>query len=142
MGATDLNTTKRFAGFTLIELMITVAIVGILAAIAYPSYQDHLRKSRRAAAQTFLMEVGNRQQQYLLDARNYAVGGAALTTLNLTVPTDVSRYYAITVAPATPATPPEFTVTATPITGSVQVPDGALTLDNLGTKTRNGQPGW
>ncbi|MDP1716460.1 MAG: prepilin-type N-terminal cleavage/methylation domain-containing protein, partial [Burkholderiales bacterium] len=94
-----MNAKKRHAGFTLIELMITVAILGILAAVAYPSYQDHLRKGRRAAAQNFLMEVGNRQQQYLLDARNYAAGSAALTTLNLSVPTDVSRFYTITVTP-------------------------------------------
>lgn len=137
-----MNTKNRYAGFTLIELMIAVAIVGILAAVAYPSYQDHLRKGRRASAQTFMMDVANRQQQYLLDARNYAAGSAALTTLNLSVPTDVSRFYTITVTPEAPATPPSFTITATPIAGSAQAADGALTLDDLGAKTRNGQPGW
>lgn len=138
------NKTKRTRchGFTLIELMIAVVVVSILAAVAYPSYQDYLRRSHRAAAQTFLVEVANRQQQYLLDARNYAVGSSALTTLNLSVPADVSPYYAISISPSAPATPPEFTVTATPVSGSMQSSDGALTLDHQGQKTRAGQSGW
>ena len=53
-------------GFTLLELMIVVAIVGILASIAYPSYMDHVRKGNRAKAQAFLMDVAQRQQNYLL----------------------------------------------------------------------------
>ena len=129
-------------GFTLIELMVAVAIIAILAAIAYPSYLDYLRKGRRASAQTFISEIANREQQYLLDARNYAVSGddTAIATLSLTVPADVTPYYTIRIDPAAPATPPSFSIVATPI-GS-QVPVGTLTLDNLGNKTRNGQPGW
>jgi type IV pilus assembly protein PilE len=132
---------RRLAAFTLIELMIAVAVVAILTAIAYPSYQDHLRKSRRASAQAFLMEVANRQQQYLLDARNYAVGGDALTTLSLSTPPDVSAHYTITVAPDAPELPPAYTLTATP-SSAVQTPDGVLTLDHQGSKTRAGEPGW
>lgn len=133
---------KKHRGFSLIELMIAVAIVAILAAIAYPSYQDHLRKGRRASTQAFMMEIANREQQYLLDARSYAVGAGALTTLNITVPTDVSRFYTVTIDPAAPTTPPSFTITATPIAGSAQAPDGVLTLDHQGNKTRAGQSGW
>lgn len=61
-------------GFTLVEVMIAVAIVGILAAVAYPSYLSHVRKQRRADAQILLMEIASRQQQYLLDTRAYADG--------------------------------------------------------------------
>ena len=122
--------------------MIAVAIVAIIAAIAYPSYQDHLRKGRRAAAQAFLIEVAAKQQQYLLDARRYAIGETAIATLNMTVPTTVSQFYTITVGPAVATVPPTYTLTATPITGSVQVKDGALTLTQDGTKTRGGNPGW
>lgn len=136
---------KRARGFTLIEIMVVVAIIAILAAIALPSYQSHLRKARRANAETFLSTVAARQQQYLLDARSYALGATAITDLGMAVPTDVSTYYTITVTPAAAATPPQFTVTATPIAGGVQEPDGTLTLDNTGAKQRlvgGNDQGW
>jgi len=122
--------------------MIVVVIVAILAMIAYPSYEDHLRKGRRSAAQNFLADVATRQQQYLLDARQYAVGAGALAALSVNVPTDVSNFYTVTINPAAPTLPPSFTLVATPIAGSRQAPDGALTLDSTGNRTRNGQPGW
>lgn len=84
-------------GFTLVELMVAVAILGILASIVLPSYQDYLRKGRRSAAQSVLMDVAQKQQQYLLDSRSYA---SDLSTLNITVPSDVSKYYAITLTAA------------------------------------------
>ena len=119
-------------GFTLVELMIVVVIVGILAAIAIPSYQNYAVKGNRAAAQAFVMDVASREKQYLLDARTYA---ADLATLGMTVPADVSRHYAgccTIVVVAGP--PPSFTITATP-TSPGQTSDGALTLSSDGTKT-------
>lgn len=118
-------------GFTLVELMVTVVIIGILASIVLPSYQDYLRKGRRAAAQAVLMDVAQKQQQYLLDARSYA---SDLTTLNISVPADVSKYYAITLAVGGGA-PPTFTATATPNSGTDQASDPTLTIDNTGAKT-------
>ncbi len=118
-------------GFTLIELMITVAIVAILAAIAYPSYINHIIKGRRAAAQASLLDIAQRQQQYLLDSRSYA---STLTLLNVTPPSDVTAYYTISIA-ASAGTPPTFTVTATPIAGSSQANDVTLSIDNAGVKT-------
>ena len=129
-------------GFTLIELIFAMVVLAILVTIAIPSYQDHMRKGRRAAAQTFLIDVGSRQQQYLLDARSYAVGAGALTALNMTVPTEVAPYYTITIEPAAPTTPPTYRVVATPVAGSAQVPVGDLTIDQSGARTRAGQPGW
>jgi type IV pilus assembly protein PilE len=118
--------------------MIAVAIVGILVAIAVPSYQEHLRKGRRADAQAFLTQVAQRQQQYLLDARTYA---ADLTELNLSPPASVSDHYTVSIAASMDPPPPTFTVTATP-TSSVQARDGDLTLTNTGAKTRAGHAGW
>ena len=121
----------KHAGFTLIELVVAIAIIGILASIALPNYLEYTKKGRRAAAQAHLMDVAQRQQQYLLDNRSYA---AALSTLSLTTPGDVSAYYTITIE-AADATPPTFTVTATPVSGSAQAGDATLTLDNTGAKT-------
>jgi len=122
--------------------MVAVMIVAILAVLSYPSYQEHLRKGRRAAAQAFLIETASRQQQYLLDARRYAVGAGALTTLNMTVPATVTPFYTVTVNPAVATVPPTYQLVATPVAGSVQAPDGVLTLDQDGTRTRGGNPGW
>lgn len=129
-------------GFTLIELMVSLVVVAILAAIAYPAYQDHMRKGRRAAAQAFLVDAASRQQQYLLDARTYAVGDGAIAALNLTVPADVGSYYTLAVEPGAPTTPPSFRLVATPVAGSAQAPDGAITIDHEGSRTRGGNPGW
>lgn len=122
---------KLQKGFSLIELMIVVVIVGVLAAIAIPGYQNYVIKGNRAAAQAFMVEVANREKQYLIDARSYA---ADLATLGMTPPTDVSRHYpSANIVIAVVATPPSFTITATP-TSSQQASDGALTLTSDGTK--------
>ena len=129
-------------GFTLTELMVTLVVLAIIVAVAFPSYQEHLRKGRRAAAQSFLVDVASRQQQFMMDARTYAVGTTGLTRLNMNVPADVSRYYTVTIEPAANATPPVFTILATPIAGSPQAPDGVLSIADTGIKMRNGVAGW
>lgn len=126
---------KRIKGFSLIELMIAVVIVGILAAVAVPSYQNYVIKANRAAAQAFMMDVDSRQKQYLLDARSYldVADNSGFSALGMAVPTDVSSFYDVTVATSSP--PPAFTITAEPIAGTRQANDGTLTLNSSGTKT-------
>jgi type IV pilus assembly protein PilE len=143
----ELRAPTRHHGFSMIELLIAVVIVAILSAIAFPSYQSYLRRGSRAAAQALLMDVANRQAQYMLDARNYAVGPGALAALNITtLPTDVNGYYAVAVenaaGGATPTIPPTFLIKATPVAGTRQEVDGELKLGHDGGKWRGGNPGW
>jgi type IV pilus assembly protein PilE len=121
---------NKHRGVTLIELLITVAIVGILAAIAVPSYQAYTVRANRSVAESFLMELANKQQQYLVDARTYA---DTLAKLGYSaVPSEVGNFYSVTI-PSSSAT--AFTLQAAPISGTAQASDGTLTLDNLGTKS-------
>ena len=121
----------RQGGFTLIELMITVAIVAILAMIAYPGYSAQMIKGRRSAAEAVLLDIAQREQQYMLDARSYA---ATVTALNTTVPANVTSYYTITIAP-TAGPPATFVATATPLAGTAQASDITLSINNAGVKT-------
>ncbi|MDQ3268440.1 MAG: prepilin-type N-terminal cleavage/methylation domain-containing protein [Pseudomonadota bacterium] len=118
---------KTKKGFTLIELLVTVAIIAILAAVAIPSYQHYVVKANRTAAQSFMMDLANREKQYLLDARIYA----DFATLGVLAPADVSKHYNVAIVPA--LTPPSFVITATPYS-SQQTSDGSLTLGSDGSK--------
>lgn len=128
---------KAARGFSLIELMIAVAVVGILAAIAVPSYNKSVIKSYRGNAKAFLLDVAQREQQYLLDKRSYADA----TALGITPPAEVSRYYTVTITPAA-GPPPTFTATVTPIAGKKQFSDGSLTINEAGTKTSQYTDKW
>ena len=121
-------------GFTLLELLIVLATVAILAAIALPAYQAQIRKGNRAAAQSYMMDLAQREAQYLLDARAYASTEAVLGYT--ATPADVAPHYTIGIA-APVVAPPAFTITAT--AKGAQVADGNLTINNQGTKTPSGK---
>lgn len=131
-------------GFTLIELMITVAVVAILAAVAYPSYTRHIARGKRNAAQAVMQNVVSRQEQYMLNARNYypAASGAAtdLAPLGVTVPGDVTTNYDVRVVSDNAAAPPSFYVEAAPKPGQAKSDSGCgtLRLTHTGVKTASG----
>lgn len=118
-------------GFTLIELMITVAIIGILATVAYPSYMSHIIKSNRAAAKVQMLDIANREQQFLLANRTYATK-VVLETSGYALPSEVSSKYSYDITVGTD-TVPGYTITFTAI--NQQTSDGDLTLNSEGVKT-------
>lgn len=118
----------RQRGFTLIEVLITVVIIGILAAIAIPSYTSYTLRGNRTAAQAVIMDMASKQEQYLLVNRRYA----AVDLLNYTLPGELVDKYDVTVAEAL-SPEPTFLITFTP--KGTQINDVTLTFDNLGNKT-------
>ena len=132
------STNTRSRGFTLVELMVVVVIVAILLAIAVPSYSVFVKKSRRGEAESALVDIAQREQQYFLDQRAYAPTVAAA---GATAPPDLNPFYTFQVCQTTTpctapgGTPPTFAVIATPVPGSAQAGDYVLTIDNTGAKT-------
>jgi type IV pilus assembly protein PilE len=130
----------RNRGFTLIELVIAIAVVGILAAIALPSFTSQIRKSARAEAQSFMTTAAGNQQQYLLNRRAYAssLDASSPGYLGTAPPADLNSKYTFTLAAAGGAAggpPPTFSLTATAIGAQTRDVCPTLLIDNAGNKT-------
>lgn len=124
----NLNRSNQF-GFTLIELMIVVAIVGVLASIAYPSYLGQVVKTRRVDVQRELVTFAQSMERY------YTVNGRYVTTLGgnvcgASVPVNTTLYTFAT----SNCTDNTFTITATPVVGGSQANDGTQTLNHQGVR--------
>jgi type IV pilus assembly protein PilE len=125
----------RFDGFTLIELVVVMAVVAILAAVAFPAYFDQVRRGHRAAAQSALLDLAARQKQFLIDRRAYAAG---LADLGIVAPPGLEGRYELAFEAAADATPPTFRLVATPVGSQAADRCGALAVDQAGTRTPAG----
>lgn len=147
---------SRAAGFTLIELVIVIVIVGILASIALPAYQDSLRKGRRADAKAGLMDAANRMERYMLDRSKYTkdmrelgFGADPMLSEEGYYNIDVDETATATVAACGTTTLATalntcYVLKATPVAGGIQAEDTkctSFTLRSTGAKSATGPSG-
>lgn len=161
----------RWAGFTLIEMLITMVLIGILSAIGYSNYRDHVTRSRRSDAQIVLMQIAALQQKFFSECASTDTAGVVtgytanfggtimdpdgpgaargctglgyVPTANAASAFSPDRHYQLGIA-AIASLATDFRVTAAPVATSPQAADGAFRIDSLGTKEwdRNNNGTW
>ncbi|MGN6480473.1 type IV pilin protein [Luteibacter sp.] len=131
----------RRRGFTLVELMITLAVMAILAAIAYPQYNRYGFRARRADGQKLLMAIANAEERYYAQQNKYADLQAIGFSTTTTAISDSGYYNAtVTVSAVNTFAAQGFTATAVPVKGGAQEKDAcaSLTITNAGVKGQSG----
>lgn len=132
--------TTPARGFTLIELMIVLAVVAILTAVSYPVYRQHIIRGNREGAKAELVEIAAQQEKIYLNSDAYtssitaAYTGTSAGGLGRTTGKTANSRYSLSIVTAAQS----YTVTATPVSGSVQASDGNLVVASDGTRTWNG----
>lgn len=138
VSAYKLSGIRRIDGFTLMELIVAMVIIGIIAAIAIPNYSEYVLRGYRSSAQAFIADVASRQAQFFLDRRTYA---ATVAALNMAAPAEIANRYDIAIATAA-GPPATFTVTATPTGTQATDRCGAMTINQAGNKGAAGTRCW
>jgi type IV pilus assembly protein PilE len=122
-------------GFTLVELMLVVVIIGILAKIAFPNYQNYVKKSRIAEATSALSDYRVKYENFFLDNRVYPSNAGATTTACLPTTNTVPTAFVITCS----SDPTQYTITAT---GGGQMANFAYTINQANTKATLAGTPW
>lgn len=134
----------QVSGLTLIELLMTMLVLGVLLAIAIPGYKDYLIRANKSAAKAMMLEIASREEQYLMNTGAFGT----LVQLNYTVPTEVSAVFDVTLTTGTNAAStitalqglPTFTITVSGKAGTVQAgypaagATTALSINQFGLK--------
>lgn len=136
---------QKHKAFTLIELMVTVAIVGILVSIAYPSYQNSVMKSRRADVKGVLLGLSNAMERRFTETNSYlGAAGTSGTPADTgapriyTIPEQTKTYYTVTISAATASS---YTLSAARTGAQATDKCGTLTLTHTGDKSFTGTGG-
>ncbi len=137
---------SSFRGFTLVELMVVVAIVGILAAVALPSYRTHVVRAARVEAQTELLELAGMQEKIFLNSNNYAFSvtaaydGTSAGGLGRSSGKTKDGRYDLTLVDgcatltAMAAAAQTFVLAARPVVGGTQEGDGNICISESGQR--------
>lgn len=130
---------SRRQGFTLTEILIALAIVGILAAVALPSYQQSLLRSGRADGKNALMQAASEQERFFSNSFSYSINAHPLSTPPAATFTSPDGKYVISVAACGGGTIAScFVATATPQGGQADDSCGTLTITNTGVRSASG----
>lgn len=142
------TTLRMQAGFTLIEIMIAIALIGILVAIAYPSYQSYVIKTKRADMMAEMQQIASRIEANKINYKRYdriplsaVFTGEVDSNGTTTFPVLGSALYRVSITPMNTAADRidggAWTISAVPIPGAQMVGDGTLTINSTGRKCRD-----
>ena len=141
----SLLSNPNHLGFTLVELMIVVAILGILAAIVYPSYQGYVEKTNRADMMSEMQQIASRIESHKINYKRYdriplssILSGTVAVNGSANFPSTGNAFYTVTVTPnnTTTLTSKDWMIRAVPIPSARMASDGNLTLNNTGQRCR------